>query len=92
MKTFFGSDLTIVKQNFDASRIKKVQIMDRKSNQSTFTDIDDGTRTKTLNLVMKQDSRNGYFGKVEGFLGFRKIFMASTDCWPTYRGASRLPF
>ena len=63
---FFGSDPTIVTRNFDASRIDKVQILDRKSDHATFTGIDDGTRTKTLNLVMKQDSRNGYFGKVEG--------------------------
>lgn len=63
---FFGSNPTIVTRNFDASRIDKVQILDRKSDHTTFTGIDDGTRTKTLNLVMKQDSRNGYFGKVEG--------------------------
>ncbi len=62
---FFGSDPTIVTRNFDASRIEKVQILDRKSDQAIFTGIDNGSRTKTLNLVMKQDSRNGYFGKVE---------------------------
>lgn len=63
---FFGSDPTIVTRNFDASRIDKVQILDRKSDQAIFTGIDDGSRTKTLNLVMKQESKNGYFGKIEG--------------------------
>jgi Outer membrane protein beta-barrel family len=63
---FFGADPTLVTRNFDASRIDKVQVLDRKSDQAVFTGIDDGSRTKTLNLIMKQDSKNGYFGKVEG--------------------------
>lgn len=62
----FGSDPTMVTRNFDASKIARVQILDRKSDQATFTGIDDGTRTKTLNLVMKESARDGYFGKVEG--------------------------
>jgi len=71
---FFGADPTIVTKNFDASRIDKVQILDRKSDHTTFTGIDDGTRMKTLNLVMKQDSRNGYFGKVEGGVDLRGTY------------------
>ncbi len=62
----FGSDPTMITRNFDAGKIARVQILDRKSDQAIFTGIDDGTRTKTLNLVMKQSARNGYFGKVEG--------------------------
>jgi outer membrane receptor protein involved in Fe transport len=61
----FGSDPTLVTRNFDASRIAKVQLLDRKSDQATFTGIDDGNRTKTLNLVLKESSKHGYFGKVE---------------------------
>lgn len=61
----FGSDPTMVTRNFDASKIARVQILDRKSDQAIFTGIDDGTRTKTLNLVLKESARDGYFGKVE---------------------------
>jgi hypothetical protein len=61
----FGSDPTIVTRNFDASRIARVQLLDRKSDKAQFSGIDDGNRTKTLNLVLKEDSKKGYFGKVE---------------------------
>src|SRR5581483_12520089 len=55
----------LVTRSFDASKIAKVQILDRKSDQAQFTGIDDGTQTKTLNLVLKESAKNGYFGKVE---------------------------
>jgi outer membrane receptor protein involved in Fe transport len=61
----FGSDPTMVTRNFDASKIARVQILERKSDQAIFTGVDDGTRTKTLNLVMKETAKDGYFGKVE---------------------------
>jgi Outer membrane protein beta-barrel family len=61
----FGSDPTMITRNFDASKIARVQILDRKSDQVSFTGIDDGTRTKTLNLVLKESAKDGYFGKVE---------------------------
>src|SRR5581483_4140194 len=55
----------LVTRSFDASKIAKVQILDRKSDQALFTGIDDGTRTKTLNLVLKESAKDGYFGKAE---------------------------
>lgn len=61
----FGSSPTLVTRNFDASKIALVQILDRKSDDAIFTGIDDGSRSKTLNLVLKEGARNGYFGKVE---------------------------
>ena len=61
----FGSDPTLITRNLDASKIARVQILDRKSDQALFTGIDDGSRTKTLNLVIKEDAKDGYFGKVE---------------------------
>jgi len=65
-REMFGSDLTIVTRNFNADMIAKVQIMDSKSKQAQFTGIDDGQRIKTLNLTLKEDSKNGYFVKGGG--------------------------
>lgn len=62
---FFSSDPRLITRNFDASRIAQVQVLDRKSDQTRFSGLDDGSRTKTLNLVLKDDSKMGYFGKVE---------------------------
>ena len=61
----FGNDPTMVTRNFDAAKIARVQILDRKNDQAIFTGIDDGTRTKTLNLVLKESAKDAYFGKVE---------------------------
>jgi hypothetical protein len=61
----FGSSPILVTRNFDASKIARVQVLDRKSDQTLFTGIDDGTRTKTLNLVLKESAKDGYSGKVE---------------------------
>ncbi|HMI60259.1 MAG TPA: hypothetical protein VK518_05105, partial [Puia sp.] len=61
----FASDPTLVTRSFDASKIARIQLLDRKSDQTRFSGIDDGRRTKTLNLVLKDDSKKGYFGKVE---------------------------
>jgi len=61
----FGSSPTLITRNFDGSKIARVQILNRKSDHAKFIGIDDGTRTKTLNLVMKESEKNGYFGKGE---------------------------
>lgn len=62
---FFGDDPTLVTKNVRADMVDKVQLYDKKSDQATFTGIDDGERTKTLNIKLKENSKSGYFGKVE---------------------------
>lgn len=61
---FFGDDPTLVTQNLRADMIDKVQVFDKKSDQANFTGIDDGERQKTINLKLKDDKKNGYFGKL----------------------------
>ena len=62
---FFGDDPTMATQNIRADAVEKVQVYDKKSDQAAFTGIDDGQRTKTINLKLKEDKKNGYFGKVK---------------------------
>ncbi|MEY3421223.1 MAG: hypothetical protein RIR48_1512 [Bacteroidota bacterium] len=62
---FFSDDPAVVTQSLRADNIDKVQAFDKKSDQAVFTGIDDGQKTKTLNLVLKEDKKNGYFGKLE---------------------------
>ena len=61
---FFGDDPTLVTQNLRADMIDKVQVFDKKSDQAAFTGIDDGEKTKTINLKLKDSKKNGYFGKI----------------------------
>src|SRR6478672_4953045 len=62
---FFGNDPTIATQNIQAKAVDKVQVFDKKSDQATFTGIDDGERSRTINLTLKDDKKKGYFGKLE---------------------------
>jgi len=61
---FFGDDPTLVTQNLRANIVDKVQVYDKKSDQAAFTGIDDGERTKTINIKLKDGKKNGYFGKL----------------------------
>jgi hypothetical protein len=47
----------------------KVQLYDKKSDQSVFTGIDDGEKQKTINLKLKDSKKNGYFGKINAGAG-----------------------
>jgi hypothetical protein len=62
---FFGGDPTIVTKNFNADMIAKIQFLDKRSSQTEFTGVDDGQRTKILNLVLKENAKKGYFVKEE---------------------------
>jgi hypothetical protein len=62
---FFGDDPTLVTKNLRGDMIDKVQLYDKKSDQATFTGIDDGVKDKTINLKLKEDKKNGYFGKAD---------------------------
>jgi len=66
---FFGDDPTLVTQNLRADMVDKVQLYDKKSDQAAFTGIDDGERNKTINLKLKDNKKNGYFGKVSAGQG-----------------------
>ncbi|WP_290790978.1 outer membrane beta-barrel family protein [Flavihumibacter sp. UBA7668] len=62
---FFSDDPAVVTQNLQADAIDKVQLFDKKSEQATFTGIDDGEKQKTINLTLKEDRKKGYFGKAK---------------------------
>jgi outer membrane beta-barrel protein len=66
---FFGDDPTLVTQNLRADMVDKVQVYDKKSDQATFTGIDDGQRSKTIDLKLKANKKNGYFGKISAGAG-----------------------
>src|SRR3569833_2189967 len=71
---FFGDDPTLVTKNIRADMVAKVQLYDKKSDQATFTGIDDGQRTKTLNIKLREDKKNGYFGKVDAGYGTNNYY------------------
>ncbi|MEO6814440.1 MAG: carboxypeptidase regulatory-like domain-containing protein, partial [Ginsengibacter sp.] len=57
---FFSDDPTIATRNLRADAVDKVQVFDKKSDQAEFTGIDDGQKTRTLNLKLKDNAKKGY--------------------------------
>jgi len=66
---FFGDDPTLVTKNLRADMVDKVQLFEKASDQAAFTGVDDGQKKQTLNIVLKEDKKQGYFGKVDAGYG-----------------------
>lgn len=62
---FFGDDPTLVTKNLRGDMVDKVQLYDKTSDQAAFTGIDDGEKSKTINIKLKEDKKQGYFGKID---------------------------
>ena len=62
-KEFFGNDPKLATKNLTADMIESIQVFDDMSDQAKFTKIDDGSRSKTINIKLKKDRNKGYFGR-----------------------------
>ncbi|MBD1431000.1 outer membrane beta-barrel protein [Sphingobacterium litopenaei] len=60
---FFGDDPTLVTRNLRSDMVDKVQVYEKKSDQAERTGVDDGVREQTINVQLKDDAKNGMFGK-----------------------------
>lgn len=61
---FFGDDATIATKNLPAKSVDKVQVYDKKSDQSEFTGVDEGEEKTTINLKLKESHKKGTFGNI----------------------------
>jgi hypothetical protein len=73
---FFGDDPTLVTKNLRADMVDKVQLYDKASDQAAFTGIDDGQKSKTINIKLKEDKKNVYFGKADVGVGTKDFYQA----------------
>lgn len=71
---FFGDDPTMVSKNLNAAIVDKVQVFDKKSDEAIFTGVDDGVKTKTINLTLKANAKKGYFGKIGAGAGYPNFY------------------
>jgi hypothetical protein len=76
-KEFFGTDPKMATKNITADMIESVQVFDDMSDQAKFTRIDDGSRSKTINIKLKKDKRKGYFGRFTAGIGDNDRYQAS---------------
>jgi len=85
---FFGDDPTLVTKNIRGDMVDKVQLYDKKSDQATFTGIDDGEKTKTINIQLKEGSKNGMFGKVEAGAATDNLYQGQA-MFNTFKGLQK---
>jgi len=68
-KEFFSSDPKVATKNLPADAVDKVQVFDKKSDEADFTGIDDGSRSKTINLLLKDNKKSAWLGDVQAGYG-----------------------
>ncbi|NNE34400.1 MAG: outer membrane beta-barrel protein [Rhodothermales bacterium] len=78
-KEFFGDDPKIATKNLQAEAVEKVEVFDKKSDIAEFTGVDDGEEQKTINLELKDDFRQGYFGSLSGAYGMDNHYDGSAN-------------
>lgn len=76
-KQFFLNDPSIATKNLPANIIDKVKVVERKSDQSRFTGIDDGNEETVIDLSIKPGMMNGWFGNATAGYGSEDRYQAA---------------
>lgn len=89
---FFTDDPAVVTKSLQAKAVDKVQVFNKKSDQAEFTGIDDGEKTKTINLQLKDNMKRGYFGRLDanGGAGENGTFFDEQVMVNAFRGKRKL--
>jgi hypothetical protein len=80
-KEFFSSDPKVATKNLPADAISGVQVFDRKSDEADFTGIDDGSRSKTINLLLKDDKKSAWMGDLQAGIGTNGHYQANAKAF-----------
>ena len=72
---FFGDDPTLVTRNIRSDMVDKVQLYEKKSEDAERTGVDDGVRTQTINVKLKEEAKKGMFGKAEAAGGTDDFYL-----------------
>lgn len=68
-KEFFADDPKMASKNLPSNMVEKVQVVERKSETARLTGVDDGEDETVINLTVKKNMNNGWFGTVGGGYG-----------------------
>ena len=63
-RTFFFNDQSTALNNLPAAVVDKIRVIDRESEQTRATGIQDGNREKILDVALKKEYEEGFFGNV----------------------------
>ncbi len=87
-KEFFSNDPKLATKNLTADMVDQVEVFDDMSEQAKFNKIDDGSRSKALNLKLKKDKKKGVFGKAYAGYGTQDRFDAGLNA-NMFKGATQ---
>ncbi|MBL7738381.1 MAG: TonB-dependent receptor family protein [Chitinophagaceae bacterium] len=90
-KEFFGNDPKLATKNLTADMVESIQVYDDMSDQAKFTKVDDGSRTKTMNIKLKKDRNKGYFGRAMISVGDQGRYEGNLSV-NRFNGSQRLSF
>jgi hypothetical protein len=76
-KPFFGDDPSVALKNLPADVIDKIQVYNKLSDQSELTGFDDGSSSKTINIITRKDARVSQFGKFSGGTDFSDKYLVA---------------
>ena len=75
-KKFFSDDPKTVLDNIPAKIVDKVQVYDKATDENEFIGNDLDKDDKAINLVLKDEAKNGMFGSIDGGAGTRGLYTA----------------
>ena len=78
-KEFFGGDPSVVLKNLPADVIAKVEVIDKRSDESELTGVSDGNKQVVLNFTLKKNKKNRGFGKASAGFGLDKRYFANAN-------------
>ena len=63
-RTFFFNDQSTALNNLPAAVVDKIRVIDRESESTRASGLQDGTREKVLDVALKKEYEKGWFGNV----------------------------
>ncbi|WP_418983800.1 outer membrane beta-barrel protein [Alistipes sp.] len=69
-KEFFGEDVTTAIKSLPAQAVDRVEVYNKLSDAAEFSGMDDGEGYKAINIVTRENMRQGQFGKFYAGAGF----------------------
>lgn len=78
-KEFFSGDPAIATKNLSADIVKRIDVIDEKSEKTRVTGINDSERKKVINLELKEDKKVNDFGKFQGGYGTDERYLTGMN-------------
>ena len=66
----FGEDVTSAIKSLPAEAVERIEVYNKLSDQAEFSGMDDGESYKAINIVTRENMRQGIFGKAYAGYGY----------------------